>query len=98
MTKLSENDISLKLKNLPNWSLNKANIERKLKFNNFIEAFSFMTQIAIIAEKLNHHPDWNNCYNKLNISLTTHDAGGITEKDFELANLIENLLPKSDKV
>lgn len=62
-------------------------------FNNFIEAFSFMTQVALIAEKMNHHPNWSNVYNTVNIELTTHDAGNIvTEKDRELAQAITALV------
>lgn len=62
-------------------------------FKNFIEAFSFMTQVALIAEKMNHHPNWSNVYNTVNIELTTHDAGNIiTEKDRELAQAITALV------
>ena len=64
-------------------------IKKTFKFKSFIEAFSFMSKIAIYAEKMDHHPEWSNVYNKVEICLTTHDAGGITEKDVDLINFIE---------
>ncbi len=64
-------------------------IKKTFKFKSFIEAFSFMTKVAIYAEKKDHHPEWSNVYNKVEICLTTHDAGGITEKDVDLINFIE---------
>ena len=64
-------------------------IQKTFKFNNFVEAFSWMGRIAFIAEKLNHHPNWSNVFNSVDISLSTHDAGGLTEMDLEFANLIE---------
>ena len=64
-------------------------IKKTFKFKSFIEAFSFMSKIAIYAEKKDHHPEWSNVYNKVEIGLTTHDAGGITEKDVDLINFIE---------
>ena len=64
-------------------------IKKTFKFKSFIEAFSFMSKIAIYAEKKNHHPEWCNVYNKVEITLTTHDVGGITDKDIDLINFIE---------
>ncbi len=64
-------------------------IQKTFKFNDFVEAFSWMGRIAFIAEKLNHHPNWSNVFNSVDISLSTHDAGGLTELDLEFANLIE---------
>ena len=64
-------------------------IQKTFKFKDFVEAFSWMGRIAFIAEKLNHHPNWSNVYNSVDISLSTHDAGGLTELDLEFANLIE---------
>ena len=66
-------------------------IKKTFKFKSFIEAFSFMSKIAIYAEKKDHHPEWCNVYNKVEISLTTHDAGGITQKDIELIRFIESI-------
>jgi len=75
----------------PSWSYKGASIEREFKFNDFKQAFEFMTSVAAIAETLNHHPNWSNIYNKVIITLTTHDAGGITELDFELATEIDKI-------
>ena len=72
------------------WSIKNNKLHQNLTFKNFIEAFGFMSKIALHAEKLNHHPEWFNVYNKLTIDLTTHEAGGITERDFKLAELINN--------
>jgi len=75
------------------WKEENNTLKRSFEFKNFIEAWSFMTKVAMIAEKMNHHPEWNNVYNKVNITLTTHDEGNtITEKDRELANKIDQLL------
>lgn len=65
---------------------------REFKFDNFVQAFSFMTQVALLAEKYDHHPDWSNVYNRVTIKLTTHDAGNkVTEKDIQLAKSINHL-------
>ena len=71
------------------WQVHSDKIACQLTFSDFIEAFAFMTTIAIHAEKLNHHPNWSNVYNNLAITLTTHDAGGLTELDFKLAGKID---------
>jgi 4a-hydroxytetrahydrobiopterin dehydratase len=67
------------------WSIENGKLHREFIFANFIEAFGFMTQAAILAEKANHHPEWFNVYKKVVVDLTTHEAGGITERDFDLA-------------
>lgn len=74
---------------LTDWTLKENTLNREFRFRNFVDAFSFMTAIALVAEKMNHHPDWSNSYNKVNISLTTHEAGGITQRDFDLAATID---------
>ncbi len=66
-------------------------IVRDFKFKNFVEAFAFMTQVALLAEKADHHPDWSNTYNRVSIRLSTHDAGGLTVKDIALAKAIDAL-------
>jgi 4a-hydroxytetrahydrobiopterin dehydratase len=81
-----------KLKNLPDWHFENNGIEKKFQFKNFSQALAFMVQVGILAEKSNHHPEWSNVYNKVNIRLTTHDANGLTDKDFDLAINIEKLL------
>lgn len=79
---------------LKNWIFEDNSIKRDLKFGTFIQAFSFMTAIAMEAEKADHHPDWSNSYNKLNISLTSHSAGGVTQADLDLAVIINSLYRK----
>lgn len=80
--------------NLKDWLLEKNSLKRDFKFKSFVEAFSFMTAIALIAEKLNHHPDWSNSYNKVSISLTNHESKGITQLDFDLAKSIDRIFEK----
>ena len=95
MEKLNQQEIQTKLATIDTaWKVKGKFIHREIVFKNFIDAFSFMTAVALLAEKANHHPDWENAYNKVIISLSTHDAGGITEKDFALAKGIDNVLSK----
>jgi 4a-hydroxytetrahydrobiopterin dehydratase len=74
---------------LEGWTGGDDFITKVFKFRDFIEAFSFMTNIAIVAEKMDHHPEWYNIYNRVDITLTTHDSGGVTEKDIALAMAME---------
>ncbi|MFH6604491.1 4a-hydroxytetrahydrobiopterin dehydratase [Maribacter algicola] len=92
MEKLSERTIEERLEKLEGWEYVNGAIETSFEFTNFKEAFSVMTLIAFECEAQNHHPDWSNIYNSLNIRLNTHDAGGVTEKDFELAHAIERII------
>lgn len=95
MEKLNKIGIEAGLKTIDaSWKLKGKFIHREIVFKNFVEAFSFMTAVALLAEKANHHPDWENGYNKVNISLSSHDAGGLTEKDFALAKGIDAVLSK----
>ncbi len=82
------------LASLGNWTFDPARdaIGREFRFKDFSEAFAFMARVALLAEKAGHHPDWSNTYNKVSISLSTHDAGGLSEKDVALANRIDALL------
>ena len=89
--KLSKEDITAGLSELSGWTLANEKLRREFEFGNFVEAFGFMTSAAIEAEKMNHHPEWFNVYSKVVVELTTHDAGGITELDFELARKMNNL-------
>ena len=82
---LSGDEVQSRLSALDGWALEGGKLRREFKFANFVEAFGFMTQIALHAEKMDHHPEWFNVYNRVEIDLTTHDAGGVTELDFELA-------------
>lgn len=92
MKKLTKAQIEEKMKSFEGWDYGENAIHTSLEFTDFKDAFAVMTRIAFEAEKLNHHPDWSNNYNTINISLSTHDAGGVTEKDFELAAIIDTLV------
>ncbi|MGB5359965.1 MAG: 4a-hydroxytetrahydrobiopterin dehydratase [Eudoraea sp.] len=92
MEKLSEEEITIRLKKLAGWEYKDGAIERNYKFKNFKDAFSTMTRIAFECEAQNHHPDWTNVYNSLQIRLNTHDVSGITNNDFKLADSIENIV------
>lgn len=89
--KLSSENIEDKLAELAGWTLDAGKLNRLLVFDNFIEAFAFMTQVAVLAEAMNHHPEWCNVYNRVDIYLTTHEAGGLSERDFSLAQQINTL-------
>lgn len=91
MEKLERPAISQLLGELTGWTLDDAagSISRTFKFANFVEAFGFMTESALAAEKLNHHPEWFNVYSRVEVKLNTHDAGGLTELDFKLAKAME---------
>jgi 4a-hydroxytetrahydrobiopterin dehydratase len=69
-------------------------IVRSLKFKNFAEAFGFMAEIALVAEKMDHHPEWSNVYNRVDILLATHESGGVTERDLKLAEAIDRAAAK----
>jgi len=95
MTTLSKQEIQDGMKEIDSlWVLKTKFIHREIIFKDFVEAFSFMTSVAIIAEKSGHHPNWKNVYNKVIIDLNTHDADGITNKDFQLAKEIDQLMKK----
>lgn len=94
MKKLDKETIKERIDSLEGWQYAENAIHKSIRFKDFKEAFSAMTKIADEAERLEHHPEWTNIYNALSISLSTHDADGVTEKDFELARAIEKVLPK----
>ena len=79
---------------LPAWTCDEAAdaVRREFRFKTFSEAFAFMTRVALLAEKANHHPEWSNVYNRVTIVLTTHDAGGLSDKDVALATAIDKLI------
>ena len=91
-SKLSPTEIQSALSDLPGWSIREGKLHREDAFKDFTEAFSFMTRVALIAEKMNHHPEWFNVYRTVRIDLSTHDAGGITELDVSLAAAISAVL------
>lgn len=89
--KLLPEEINERQKELPGWEVDQDALTREFKFNDFAQAFGFMASVAIVAEKSNHHPDWTNLYNRVTIRLTTHDAGGLTDLDFQVARSISRL-------
>ena len=91
---LSEAERAEALDGLPDWDYDDSRdgIRRTFTFDNFVEAFGFMSRVALLAEKADHHPEWSNVWNRVEILLTTHDAGGLSERDIELAEAIEALL------
>jgi 4a-hydroxytetrahydrobiopterin dehydratase len=90
--KLSPAAIEEELLKLPEWGLDQHKLYRHFVFGSFIEAFGFMAQVALLAEAQNHHPEWSNAYDRVDVYLSTHDAGGISERDFKLAKCIDSLL------
>ena len=90
--KLSSGEIQTELNKVAGWVIQDEKLHKEFQFSSFIEAFGFMTQLALVAESMNHHPEWFNVYNRVVIDLTTHDAGGISNLDFELASKANNLI------
>ena len=80
------------------WSLADGKLHREIEFHDFVEAFGFMSMVALLAEKTNHHPDWSNSWNKVVIDLMSHDTGEITDRDRDLANAINNALGETAKI
>ncbi len=91
MNKLEKPQALTLLAALPQWQYDEARgaITREFRFADFAQAFAFMTQIALAAEQRNHHPEWSNVYNRVRITLTTHDAGGLTQRDIDLAGVAD---------
>ena len=88
---LAPEAVAEKLEALPGWGLDDGKLHRSFRFANFRRAFSFMTGAALAAEQLNHHPEWFNVWSKVDVHLNTHEAGGITELDFQLAHAMNEL-------
>ena len=91
VTRATEAEIQSTVSELASWTVESGKLHREYKFRNFVEAFGFMAQVALLAERSAHHPEWCNVYNKVVVDLTTHDAGGITQKDLDLAREIEKI-------
>jgi 4a-hydroxytetrahydrobiopterin dehydratase len=91
MKKMTDPEIAAALPNLAGWSLKDGKLHREYKLRDFKQAMDFMQAAVPEIETLNHHPEWSNVYNRVTVDLITHDAGGITAKDFELAELLEGL-------
>ena len=92
--RLSDADVQTKLSGIKGWTLANGKLHREYKFADFIHAFGFMATAAIAIEKMNHHPEWFNVYNRVVVDLTTHDAGGISQRDFDLAGLLDQFASK----
>ncbi len=90
MQTASENDIAAFLRQHPSWQIENGKLSREFRFQDFVSAFAFMAEVAWVAERNNHHPEWFNVYSKVLVQLTTHEAGGITERDFALARAMED--------
>ena len=89
--KLSKRQIKTELGKLDGWSVMRGNLHRIFKFKDFRQAFGFMKRVALAADRMNHHPDWSNAYDKVTVDLSTHSAGGLTKDDFELARKIQKI-------
>jgi len=90
-SKLTEQQIASNLAALKGWSIEQGKLHRAFEFKDFSQAFGFMSQVALAAEKMDHHPDWSNSWNKVVVDLVTHSAGGITKNDFDLATKIQQI-------
>ena len=90
-TPLSADELSRALASLPGWSLAEGKLHREFRFPSFVRAFSFMSAAALVAESRDHHPEWFNVYGRVVVDLTTHDAGGITQSDVDLATAMNEL-------
>ena len=94
MTKLSDAELKSALSSLPGWAVSNEKLHKEYKFADFIHAFGFMATAALAIEKMEHHPEWFNVYNRVTVDLTTHDAKGITSKDVDLARLLDETAKK----
>ena len=92
LLKLTEEQIQTEIEKLSKWAVVNGKLHKDIEFSSFNEAFGFMTRASMEIEKMNHHPEWFNVYNKLTIDLMTHDTGGITENDINLAKILDSLL------
>ena len=90
-SKLDDEEIRERLAGMPSWKVVNGKLHRSFRFKDFVHAFGFMTSLALVAEDLDHHPDWSNVYNRVVIDLSTHDVGGITKLDFEFAEAANKL-------
>ncbi len=89
--RLSQNEIDQEVSKLDNWNVINGKVNKTFEFNDFVQAFGFMTKVAMNAEKMNHHPEWFNVYNRVTIDLVTHDIDGISNYDIDLARIIDTI-------
>jgi 4a-hydroxytetrahydrobiopterin dehydratase len=92
LTKLSDEEARARLATLDGWVMEDDKLFRELEFRDFIQAFGFMTRVALLAEQADHHPNWSNVYNRVRIHLWSHDVGGLTDRDFALAAAIDKVV------
>lgn len=91
ITKLTDEEIRGQLEGLSGWTVENEKLHKEFQFDSFVDAFGFMARVALMAESMNHHPEWFNVYNRVKVDLATHDAGGISALDFELAKRVDAL-------
>ena len=91
LAKLRDDEVHARLVELPEWSLREGKLFREFRFKDFVAAFGFMSRCALVAERMDHHPEWSNVYNRVSVSLVTHDCQGLSERDFALAQRMNEL-------
>jgi len=91
MKRLTEAELAAAVAQMPSWTIHEAKLHRKYQFPDFAHAIGFMATAAPAIEKMNHHPEWSNVYNRVTVDLTTHDSGGITQRDVDLAKILETI-------
>jgi 4a-hydroxytetrahydrobiopterin dehydratase len=91
LSRLTQTDLEANLTQLTNWTIVEGKLHRQFKFRDFVQAFGFMSSMALVSERLGHHPEWFNVYNRVTVDLVTHDAGGITRLDIEWATIANQL-------
>lgn len=89
---LDEQQLGAAMQRLPGWQIARNGVDKSFEFGNFSAAFGFMTRVALLCECQNHHPEWSNMWNKVHIRLSTHESGGLTQRDIDLATAVEGLL------
>ena len=89
--RLTDSEVQQRIGALASWRIVQGKLHRELVFDTFVEAFGFMSSVALVAERMNHHPDWSNSYNKIVIDLVSHDVKGLSQRDFDLAKAIDAL-------
>ena len=89
---IEKNQLDYFIEKNPSWIIDNKTIKKEFKFDNFVDAFGFISKVALLSEKMDHHPNWQNTYNKVTIELTTHDMSGITTNDIKLAEAIDKLI------
>ena len=91
LAKLRDEEVHARLAELPEWNLRDGKLFREFRFKDFVAAFGFMSRCALVAERMDHHPEWSNVYNRVSVSLVTHDCQGLSERDFALAQRMNEL-------